>query len=36
MRVRGASKRGSKAFGLFLEDMEIRMSLKQRWYFISF
>ena len=36
MRLRGASKRGSKAFGLFLEDMEVRMALKQRSYFISF
>lgn len=34
--MRGAAKHGSKAFGLFLEDMEIRMSLKQHWYFITF
>ena len=36
MRLGGASKRGSKVFGLFLEGMEIRLSLKQHWYFVAF
>ena len=36
VRLGGASKRGSKVFGLFLEGMEIRLSLKQHWYFVAF